>query len=51
MVVQGKILFQKGHSFASAFFHHIYMLLTVFIKGLLYSFLAHIKQSLSYIMT
>jgi len=51
MAAQGEILFQKGHSFASAFLPHIYMLLAEFIKGLHYSFLARIKQSLSDIMT
>lgn len=51
MVAQGEILFQKGHSFASAFLPHIYMLPAGFIKALHYSLLACIKQSLSNIMT
>lgn len=51
MVARGEILLQKGHSFASAFLPHIYMLLAGFIKGLHYSLLARMKQSLSDIMT
>lgn len=51
MVLWGEILFQKDHSFASAFLPHIYMLLAAFIKGLHSSLLAHMKQSFSDITT